>query len=189
MTPNQYSLGGKPLIGKPPTEQRRHGGFTLFEVLVIVFIIGIIVTFGGLSISQHSDRYIEDEAKRIHHLIRMAGEEALLLSQEYSLLLTSTGYSFALLVGDKWEPVADDQLFRKREFPPGLNVSLSIEENDVNLNDSENPAQIFLLSSGELTSFKLTLSGESELPYIVTGELTGKLKYIRPSDNEYDFGG
>jgi len=180
MTSNRYRFGGM---------RCRAEGFTLFEVLVIMFIIGVIVTFGGLSISQHSDRYIEDEAKRIHHLMRMASEEALLLSQEYSLLLTNKGYQFATLDGSKWVPIVDDQLFRNREFPPGLNVSLTFDENEVNLEDAENPAQIYLLSSGEMTPFELTLSGESELPYVVAGSLTGDLAYVRPDAAEADFGG
>ncbi|NOZ51571.1 MAG: type II secretion system minor pseudopilin GspH [Gammaproteobacteria bacterium] len=179
MIPNRCMLVGK----------HRLQGFTLFEVMVVVFIIGIIVTFGGLSISQHSDRYIEDEAKRIHHLMQLARDEAVLLSQEYSLLLTNKGYRFARLTGAKWEPIADDQLFRDREFPPDLNVSLMVYENKADLDDAEKPAQIYLLSSGEVTPFKLTLSGESELPYTVTGQITGQLAYLRPDANEVDFGG
>ena len=163
-------------------------GFTLFEIIVVVFIIGLIVTFGSLSISQHSDRYVEDEAKRIHHLVRLATEEAVLSAQEFSLLVSYQGYSFAQLVGPKWEPIEGDTFFRSREFPDNLNVKMLVYDQEVNLNDSEKPVQIYLLSSGEVTPFKLTLKGESEAEYVVTGSLTGQIAF-QPPENEGEFGG
>lgn len=162
----------------------RSSGFTLFEIIVVVFIIGVIVTFATLSVSQHSDRYIEDEAKRIHHLLRLASEEAVLRGQELSLLLTRTGYSFAALSGPSWEPITDDRFFRAREFPETINVHLSIYDEDVDLTNREKPAQIYLLSSGEVTPFTLTLSGESNVKYRITGSLTGQIVYQQPETQD-----
>ena len=159
-------------------------GFTLFEIIVVVFIIGVIVTFATLSISQHSDRYVEDEAKRIHHLLRLASEEAVLRGQELSLMLTRTGYSFAALSGPKWEPLTDDRFFRAREFPETVDVKLSIYDDEVDLSNREKPAQIYLLSSGEVTPFTLTLSGESNVKYRITGSLTGEIIYQQPETQD-----
>jgi len=163
-------------------------GFTLFEIIVVVFIIGVIVTFGSLSISQHSERYVEDEAKRIHHLMRLATEEAILNAQEMSFLINSEGYSFAQLVGPKWEPIEGDKFFRSREFPENLNVKMMVYDQEVNLNDSEKPVQIYLLSSGEVTPFRLILKGESSVEYTVTGSLTGQIAFQQPESQD-DFGG
>jgi len=164
-------------------------GFTLFEIIVVVFIIGVIVSFASISIGQHGDRYVEDEAKRLHHLLRLASEEAVLGSQELSLLLTSTGYKFASLQGPKWEPIIDDPFFREREFPQMVSVKLTVDEQDVNLGDSEKPAQIFLLSSGEITPpFSLTIKGENEVIYRIIGEFTGDVKY-QPPENSSDING
>jgi len=163
-------------------------GFTLFEIIVVVFIIGVIVTFGSLSISQHSDRYVEDEAKRIHHLMRLATEEAILSAQELSFLINSEGYSFAQLVGPKWEPIEGDRFFRNREFPENLSVKMMVYDQEVNLNDSEKPVQIYLLSSGEVTPFRLILKGESNVEYTVTGSLTGQIAFQQPETQD-DFGG
>lgn len=160
-------------------------GFTLFEIIVVVFIIGVMVTMATLSISQHGDRYVEDEAKRIHHLMRLASEEAVMQGQELSLLLTTTGYSFAKLNGPKWEPIEDDRLFRRREFPPMLDVKLSIYEDEVNLTNQDKPAQVYLLSSGEVTPFKLTLrDANSEAKYTVAGTLTGEIDYKPPGSQD-----
>lgn len=167
-----------------PQKITKSNGFTLFEIIVVVFIIGVIVTFASLSIGQHSDRYVEDEAKRLHHLLRLAAEEAILRSQELSLLLTSTGYKFALLQGPKWEPVTDDPFFREREFSQVVTVKLIVDEEEVSLGNSEQPAKIYLLSSGELTpSFTLILKGENDVEYKINGEITGQLTYQPPENS------
>lgn len=166
----------------------RSHGFTLFEILVVVFIIGVIVTFSGLSISQHSDRYVEDEAKRIHHLIRLATEEAVLTGQELSFVINSKSYSFAQLEGPKWEPIQGEPLFRQREFPENLHVKMLVYEQEVNLNDSEKPVQIYLLSSGEVTPFTLILNGENDVEYTISGSLTGEITYQQPQTKD-EFGG
>ena len=158
-------------------------GFTLFEIIIVVFIIGVIVTFASLSIGQHGDRYVEDEAKRLHHLLRLATEEAIFRSQELSLMLTSSGYHFASLQGPKWEPIVDDAFFREREFAEVVSVKLIIDEEEVNLGNSDKPAQIFLLSSGELTPpFTLELKGENDVIYKIDGKITGEVIYRQPEN-------
>lgn len=168
-----------------PNKMIKQNGFTLFEVIIVVFIIGMIVTFASLSIGQHGDRYVEDEAKRLHHLLRLATEEAVFRSQELSLMLTSSGYQFASLQGPKWEPITDDPFFREREFPDMVTIKLIVDEEEVNLGDSDKPAQIFLLSSGELTPpFTLTLKGEEEVTYRINGKITGEVVYQQPGNTE-----
>ena len=167
-----------------PQKINKANGFTLFEIIIVVFIIGVIVTFASLSIGQHGDRYVEDEAKRLHHLLRLATEEAILRSQELSLLLTSTGYKFASLQGPKWEPITDDPFFREREFSEVVTVKLIIDEQEVSLGNSEQPAKIYLLSSGELTpSFTLILKGENDVEYKINGEITGQVTYQQPENS------
>ena len=161
----------------------KSNGFTLFEIIIVVFIIGVIVSFASLSIGQHSDRYVEDEAKRLHHLLRLATEEAIMSTQELSLLLTSTGYKFAMLQGPKWEPIMDDPFFREREFAQLVTVKLLVDEQEVNLGNSDQPAKIFLLSSGEITPpFTLILKGENDVQYKINGEITGQLIYQPPEN-------
>ena len=168
-----------------PTAQ----GFTLIEVVVVVFIIGVIVTFATLSVSQNSDRYIENEAKRLQQLIRLAAEDAVYRGSEMSVFITTTGYTFARLAGPKWEPITDDKLFRQREFPDTIEIKLIVDEQEVDLSNKEKPAQIYLLSSGEvMPAFALQLSGESEVKYRITGSSSGEITYQQPQTTD-TFGG
>jgi len=167
-----------------PTRFVQSRGFTLLEIMVVVFIIGIIITFASLSISQHGDRYTEDEAKRLHHLLRLATEEAVFRGQELSLLITEKGYSFAMLSGPKWEPIVDDPFFRSREFPETVKVTMTVYDQEVNLGDPDKPVQIYILSSGEVTPFSISLTGESRVVYTITGNLTGKIAYLPPETKD-----
>lgn len=109
-------------------------------------------------------------------------------AQELSFLVNSKGYSFARLEGPKWEPIEGDAFFRKREFPENLHVKMQVYDEDVNLNDTEKPVQVYILSSGEVTPFTLTLSGESNVAYTVSGSLTGQITYQQPETKD-EFGG
>jgi general secretion pathway protein H len=115
--------------------------------------------------------------------------------------------------GEQWEwtPVKEDKLFRPRCFPPGLDMKLELEGEPATLdsmscdfgrdvldkkedsedvsskleeeNENEIP-RIFLLSSGELTPFTVTLVWEDGSEYKLSGELTGELELQAPDDDE-----
>ena len=166
----------------------RTRGFTLMELIVVVFIIGISLSFVTISLNQHSDRQVEDAVKRLHQLLRLAAEEAVMQSQEYSLMVTKTGYSFAALsLGGKWENVSDDAMLRQREFPENVRVELRIDQQQVGFEDSETPGQIYILSSGELTPFQLLVKTEDEIAYGIEGNIIGQITYLPPGDNDDDF--
>jgi len=75
-------------------------------------------------------------------------------------------------------------VMRKRLLPEGLELSLLLEgepaeivaEEEDGLEGGQQPARIFLLSSGEITPFELRLQDTyTEVVWVVTGELTGAI--------------
>lgn len=179
MSPN---LHPRDISTWPLMNVRRERGFTLMELLVVLVIIGIIVSFAGLSVGQHSSRSLQDEAERIYNLLRLASDEAVLQGNELALQFGRQDYRFMFLNGADWQPIEDDKLLRARELPPNLEVALEVEGAKANFSDEENPPRILVLSSSEMTPFVLTLRLEDDEGYRIEGNLNGKLTLKKLSE-------
>ena len=178
LKPNSFAINANASL-------RREHGFTLLEVLAVLFIIGIIVSFAGLSIGQRSSRAAQDEAERLYGLVRMASEEAVLQGRELTVEFTREGYRFLELTNDnKWMLIEEDALFRERKFPPDVNIELLVEGAAASFDDEKNLPRIFVLSSGELTDFELSLSLEDEKAYTLHGTIDGKLDLSRAGESD-----
>ena len=151
-------------------------GFTLLELLAVVLIIGVIISFAGLSVGQHSSRTLQDEAQRLHALLRLSAEEAVLQGRELALEFGRGEYHFVALTDQGWQPVSDDRMLVSRELPPNLELELVLEGVPTELGDEETPARILVLSSGEMTPFLLNIGMDDEEPYTLEGDLTGRLE-------------
>jgi general secretion pathway protein H len=159
---------------------RAQGGFTLLEVMVVMVIIGVVLTF--MTLSTGGDRRAEEmerEAQRLIALLQLASEEAVARSEQYAVRIGETEYAFMQLHEGKWLPLENDQILRPRELPAGIELHLELEDNPppgLTSEDSEAP-QLFLLSSGEMTPFVLILSAaETEREYRIQGNLLGRLE-------------
>ena len=148
----------------------------------MLFIIGIIVSFAGLSVGQHSSRTLQDEAERIHSLLRLASEEAVLQGRELAVQFTRQDYRFMDSDGEQWQPIEDDKLLRARELPPNLELELELEGVKAEFGNEEKPPRIFILSSSEMTPFVLTLRTPDGEAYILEGSLNGKLDLKRQAE-------
>ena len=155
-------------------------GFTLLEILAVMVIIGIMLTFVTLSTgSDQRAEQMEREAQRLAALLQLASEEAVMRSEQLALRVGETGYEFMIMENDQWTALADDRPLRPRELPAGIELRLELQENqppELIAEDSEQP-QVFILSSGEMTPFLLIMSApETEQRYIIKGSLLGRLE-------------
>ena len=164
---------------------RAERGFTLLEVLAVLFIIGIIASFVGLSVGQRSSRAAQDEAERLYGLVRIAGEESVLQGRELAVEFTRQSYRFWELAGDnQWMLIEEDKLFRERKFPPDVNIELLVEGSAASFDDEKNLPRIYMLSSGELTDFEISFSLDDEKAYTLRGTINGKLELFRADEND-----
>ncbi len=177
----------------PPRACRRQQGFTFLEILAVVVIIAITVSFASLSLSSRAvEERLVTEAERLDALLRLAADEAVIQGQEIGLLIAIDGYAFYHLEQNRWVPYEDGPL-RQRQLPEGLSLRL-VSENDDTVqiplppDDAKNDKQdkkapqphILLLSSGELTPFVLQLSAaQLSVYYQADGRLTGQIEMKR----------
>lgn len=139
----------------------RSQGFTLIEILVVLFIVTILA---GLVVARlpafGSDADFEFEADRLQLLLRMARNEAVLETIEYGFRQTDAGYEFLQFddAGQQWVKAAAPFHARRIDDDIRLTVRSGGGSYDVLGNDLP---PVLLLSSGETTPFRLILESAS----------------------------
>jgi general secretion pathway protein H len=171
----------------------RQQGFTFLEILAVVVIIAITVSFASLYLSSRAvEERLVTEADRLEALLRLAADEAVVQGQEIGLLVASDGYAFYHLEQHRWVPYEVGPL-RERQLPAGLSLRLVSDGGDtvqipLPADDEKNPDKdkktpqphILLLSSGELTPFVLQLNAEQlTVHYQAEGRITGQIEMKR----------
>lgn len=182
-------------VAAPVRVPRRVRGFTLVEVMVVVLIIGIMLTFATLSVGDRAAGDTLDlEARRLEELFRLALEEAELKGFEIGFRYTESQYQFLAVGGEgRWEPIAEGPL-RPRPIPLPLEIRLRVDGRPVppaqdqapraaSREDDEAPElepQVLFLSSGELTPFSLDLTAAGvDAAHRLSGDLLGRLTLER----------
>jgi len=147
-------------------------GFTLLEILIVLAIIGITISFIALNVGPRH-QMVREEGKRLAALMNLAQEEAILTGDEYALELGTGQYDFVkLMADDSWQALTDDEVFHARTLPAALAIELTIDGDRVSLDIPEKtnrglssipqrPPHIDLFSSGEITHFSIDLVDRS----------------------------
>lgn len=157
---------------------RRTQGFTLLELLIVLVILGITISFTVLSFGlKNPQDDLKEQGQRLAALMQLASEESILLGQELALQFDNDGYSFLNLKNDRWLEIENDQIFRTRSLPEHISVELSVAGDDIQ-NDSSISERIYFLSSGEASPFILSLSSkDTEYRYLLRGDSQAVIKH------------
>jgi general secretion pathway protein H len=109
-------------------------GFTLIEIMIVVFIIGIISAGVLLSVNLTGrDRDLEKESDRLLSLVNYAREVAELQTREYGVVFHDDGYQFVAYDVRRglWREVYEDDILRVRKLPDGLDFKLIVDARPV----------------------------------------------------------
>lgn len=163
-------------------------GFTLIELLVVIVLLGIVTSFAVLSMgSSGNERRMEEEAKRLHGLIKLVHEESIIQAKEIAMEINKQEYSFLEYKDKKWIPL-ENKIFHPRSI--GDEFEFRVEtELKTKIFDSEETKllRLYFLSSGEQTPFemRINIKDEPHPNYRLLGLFNGELKleYINSDNN------
>lgn len=128
--------------------RRKMSGFTLLELLVVVFIIGVLSTLFTLSVGlTGSDQQLETETDRLIAVVQLASDEAVMQGRELGMRFYPDGYEFATFQEDfveyydidesdeaaeqqdqsAWNVLSGEDLLGQRSLPEGILLELEID--------------------------------------------------------------
>jgi len=112
------------------------------------------------------------ETNRLKVVLEMLREEALVQANEYGLTPERNGYQFYVYneMSQGWESLQEAP-FAARRLPGDIHISVRIEGRELQFGEDDSPP-ILILSSGEITTFELTIESDED----------GKLERILESD-------
>jgi general secretion pathway protein H len=161
-------------------------GFTLVEVMLVMLLIGLLATTVVMNFSGESrTERLDKEAERLQQIFHYVAETAMLKQQEWGLYIQADRYGFLYYSNEdgKWAAADQPASLQQYKLPRDIKISLELEglpgeegnllsQLDWQLDDEQQTdpdakipvlPQVFILSSGEISPFRLLLTETSDL--------------------------
>lgn len=202
-----------PTINKVNPYKTLQSGFTLIEVLIALAIAALMIAVATIALSDNDLAKLKNKSRQFYGLLQVAQEESIIRGIELGVRVNSDGYSFLIYNGGKWQPLEDHRLLREVEFEEPIQASINLQGQDALLaneeeddSDSERDSkdsgeankeeeqnstsrtpQIYMLSSGEMNDFVVTIGLDRDEPvfYRVTGNYVGEIELSNAIKGHY----
>jgi len=152
----------------------RQSGFTLIEMLVVVFLIALITGIGVLSLSTvDSGRLLKDETLRLKIMMDLAAQEAVIFGSPIGVVFQSGSYDFVISGEKDWVKIRQHNQLTKHVLKPIFNIQV-IEGAVASMTKDKNQAlqpQVIFFPTGLITSFKVNFIVQND-PGTLTYQLS-----------------
>lgn len=151
-------------------------GFTLIEIMVVILIVGITLSFALMSFGDFGEkRRIIISAEQFNNYVKLAQQLAILETATLGVAVNKNGYQILQLSARaQWRPMPSTSIFHAQYFPKGAIIHL--ESHSSHRGD---PA-IIINSSGDISVFKLTFGTAKNTSMIaIVSELNGALRSVK----------
>jgi type II secretion system protein H len=151
------------VLAMKQTITNREAGFTLVELMMVIFVVGIMAGLVVMTVGGNTSRELKKDANRIQQLLVMAQDEATFSGSEIGFYIDDQKKAYGFLMFDDrkltWEPMKKEA-FTSRDIPEGTQLELSIDGDAVDLKKIYKDA---LGKTGALDNW-LTSDGSNTLP-------------------------
>lgn len=188
----------------PISTMRSAAGFTLVEILVVIFIVMTVLSIGMLSFGIiGDDQQLETEAKRFAALTEVAQDEAFMQGREFGIEFMTSGYRFVEFDGlsGLWSEVPGDDTLRLRPLPDGSEFELYLEGKRILLDNDPAPFEdpektsgagsdftytphLLIYSSGDATPYELHfVRRQDDRRLVLRGDALGQAEFVDPDED------
>lgn len=165
---------------------QRARGFTLLEVMLVLLLVGILASAVVINFSGNSpEQRLEKEVLRFSQVFQFIADSAQLRQQEWGLVVAAGQYAFVYYQADGWQWAQQPAAAKAYTLPEGIALTVEldglpgeeqsllsqlewevVDEDLATSPDASSPPplpQVFILSSGEVSPFRITFNTEQSL--------------------------
>ncbi|GAA4358911.1 type II secretion system minor pseudopilin GspH [Kangiella marina] len=196
-----------------PIKYSLQKGFTLVEVLIALMIAALMISVATIALNDNEAAQLKTKARQVYGLLQVAQEESIIRGIELGVRVQSDGYSFMVYNGGKWQPLEDHRLLKSIQLDEPIRLEVNLEGEEALLANEEaddddvggskggtadsgaeeenkkkaKTPQIYMLSSGEMNEFVLTIGLDRDEPvfYRVRGNYVGEIELSNALEGHY----
>lgn len=148
-------------------------GFTLIEILIVLVIIGIIMSFAVVSYGDFGEtRQLKMAQQHFVDQIKLVQTKAIISTKTYGLNISTKDHTFFQFSPrtKKWLTI-NEPIFKKTAFPPHKKLNYTHPS-------SKQTPEIIISPDGQITPFTFELTSQSNESAIIEVKANGEIALI-----------